>query len=159
LQFQAVLDQVFPAYKGVFGAMYSGVSLRFLSEFPTSYSVLQTDENTLKAKMKELLSSKRGRSEDWINQRIQRLLDAAKQNPFQQTMYASHLINLKVLITLILQYQEHLTELEQNIDALAEEIEEYELIQSIPGIGHKIAATILSEIGEVDRFDHPKKLV
>ncbi|MCC3261836.1 transposase, partial [Paenibacillus polymyxa] len=159
LQFQAVLDQVFPAYKGVFGAMYSGVSLRFLSEFPSSYSVLHTDENTLKAKMKELLSSKRGRSEDWINQRIQRLLDAAKQNPFQQTMYASHLINLKVLITLILQYQEHLTELEQNIDALAEEIEEYELIQSIPGIGHKIAATILSEIGEVDRFDHPKKLV
>ncbi|MDY8026370.1 IS110 family transposase, partial [Paenibacillus polymyxa] len=94
---------------------------------------------TLKAKMKELLSSKRGRSEDWINQRIQRLLDAAIQNPFQQTMYASHLINLKVLITLILQYQEHLTELKQNIDALAEEIEEYELIQSIPGIGHKIA--------------------
>ena len=139
--------------------MYSGISLRFLSEFPTSYSVLQTDENTLKAKMKELLSSKWGRSEDWFNQRVQRLLDAAKQNPFQQTMYASHLINLKVLITLILQYQEHLTELERNIDALAEEIEEYELIQSIPGIGHKIAATILSEIGEIDRFNHPKKLV
>jgi len=39
LQFQAVLDQVFPAYKGVFGSMYSGISLRFLSEFPTSYSV------------------------------------------------------------------------------------------------------------------------
>ncbi|RFT91099.1 IS110 family transposase, partial [Paenibacillus jamilae] len=75
---------------------YSRISLRFLSKFPTSYSVLQTDEITLKAKMKELLSSKRGRSEDWINQRIQRLLDAAKQNPFQQTMYASHLINLKV---------------------------------------------------------------
>jgi len=159
LQFQAVLDQVFPAYKGVFGSMYSGISLRFLNEFPTSYSVLQTDEDSLKAKMKELLSSKRGRSEDWINQRVQRLLDAAKQNPFQQTMYASHLINLKVLITLILQYQEHLTGLEQNIDALAEEIEEFDLIQSIPGIGHKIAATILSEIGEVDRFDHPKKLV
>lgn len=62
LQFQAVLDQVFPSYKGVFGAMYSGVSLRFLSEFPTSHSVLQTDEDALRAKMKELLSSKRGRS-------------------------------------------------------------------------------------------------
>ena len=159
LQFQAVLDQVFPSYKGVFGAMYSDISLRLLSEFPTSYSVLQVDKKILKAKMKELLSSKRGRSEDWINQRIQRLLDAAEQNPFQQTMYASHLINLKLLISLILQYQEHLAGLEQNIDALAEEIEEYELIQSIPGIGHKIAATILSEIGEIDRFDHPKKLV
>jgi transposase len=159
LQFQAVLDQVFPAYKGVFGAMYSNVSLRFLNEFPTSYSVLQTDEDMLKAKIKELLSSKRGRSDDWISVRVQRLLDAAKENPFQQTMYSSHLINLKILITLILQYQEHLAELEQNIDALAKEIEDYDLIQSIPGIGPKIAATILSEIGEVDRFDHPKKLV
>lgn len=53
-------------------------------------------------------------------------------------MYSSHLINLRVLIALILQYQEHLAELEQNIDALAEEIEEYDLIQSIPGIGHKL---------------------
>lgn len=32
-------------------------------------------------------------------------------------------------------------------------------IKSIPGIGEKIAATIISEIGEIDRFDHPKKLV
>ena len=159
LQFQAVLDQVFPAYKGVFGAMYSSISLLFLNEFPTSYLVLQTGEEMLKSKIKELLSSRRGRSEDWICVRVQRLLDAAKQNPFQQTMYSSHLVNLRVLIALILQYQEHLAGLEENIDALAEEIEEYDLIQSIPGIGHKIAATILSEIGEVDRFDHPKKLV
>ncbi|WP_235209125.1 IS110 family transposase [Paenibacillus polymyxa] len=85
LQLQAVLDQVFPAYKGVFVAMYSGVSLRFLSEFPTSYSVLQTDEETLKAKIKDMLSTKRGRSKDWINERVKRLLDAAKQNPFEQT--------------------------------------------------------------------------
>ncbi len=159
LQFQSVLDQVFPAYKGVFGAMYSSVSLRLLYEFPTSYSVLQTDEEMLKSKIESLLSSKRGRSENWIYERVQRLLEAAKQNPFQQTVYASHLINFKILITIILQYQEHLAELEQNIDALAKEIEEYDLIQSIPGIGHKIAATILSEVGEVDRFDHPKKLV
>ncbi len=159
LQFQAVLDQVFPAYKGVFGAMYSNVSLRFLHEFPTSSSVLEVSEEKLKMTINALLSSKRGRSEKWINERVQRLMEAAKQNPFQQTMYESHLINLKILISLILQYQEHLTELEQTIDALATEIEEYDLIQSIPGIGPKIAATILAEIGEVDRFDHPKKLV
>lgn len=33
------------------------------------------------------------------------------------------------------------------------------IIQSIPGIGEKIAATIISEIGEIERFNHPKKLV
>ncbi|MCU6797402.1 IS110 family transposase [Paenibacillus sp. WQ 127069] len=105
LQFQAVLDQVFPAYKGVFGAMYSGVSLRFLKSFPTSYSILQTDKETLNAKIKELFSSRRGRSEEWINERVTRLLEAAKQNPFEQTIYSSHLINLNILITLILQYR------------------------------------------------------
>ncbi len=30
---------------------------------------------------------------------------------------------------------------------------------SIPGIGEKIAATIISEIGEIDRFNDPKKLI
>jgi len=42
---------------------------------------------------------------------------------------------------------------------MANELEEYKVVQSIPGIGEKIAATISSEVGEIDRFSHPKKLV
>ncbi|MDM5358196.1 transposase [Peribacillus sp. ACCC06369] len=42
--------------------------------------------------------------------------------------------------------------------ALANEMEEYKISQSIPGIGEKIAAMIISEIGEIDRFNHPKNL-
>ena len=38
-----------------------------------------------------------------------------------------------------------------------EDIEEYYILQSIPGIGEKIAATIISEIGEIDRFNSAKK--
>lgn len=62
-------------------------------------------------------------------------------------------------INMILQYKEHLSKLESEIDAIAKEIEEYNIIKSIPGIGEKIAATIFSEIGEIDRFTDPKKLV
>ena len=36
LQFQAILDQVFPEYRGVFGDLYSEVSLLTIQEFPTS---------------------------------------------------------------------------------------------------------------------------
>ena len=64
-----------------------------------------------------------------------------------------------MFIQMLLQYQEHLSILEEQIDTLAKDIEEYKIIQSIPGIGEKIAATILSEIGEIERFNHPKKLV
>ncbi|MDQ0272170.1 transposase [Cytobacillus purgationiresistens] len=42
---------------------------------------------------------------------------------------------------------------------MAKSVEEYTIIQSIPGIGGKIAATIVSEIVEIDRFTNPKKLV
>jgi transposase len=62
-------------------------------------------------------------------------------------------------IELLFHYQGHLSDLEDRIVALANELEEYKIIQSIPGIGEKIAATIISEIGEIDRFNHPKKLV
>ncbi|WP_152966832.1 IS110 family transposase, partial [Sporosarcina globispora] len=62
-------------------------------------------------------------------------------------------------IKMLLEYQRHLSKLEAEIDALAKEMEEYQIIQSIPGIGEKIAATIISEIGEIERFSHPKKLV
>ena len=64
-----------------------------------------------------------------------------------------------MFIQLLLQYQRHLSKLLKEIDALAEEFDEYKIIQSIPGIGGKIAATILSEIGDIDQFNHPKKLV
>ncbi len=62
-------------------------------------------------------------------------------------------------INIILQYKEHLSKLESEIDALAKEVEEYKIIKSIPGIGEKVPATIISEIGEIDRFTDPKKLV
>jgi transposase len=63
-------------------------------------------------------------------------------NPFQNNLYESLIFNLKMLINIVLQYEEHLSKLAVEIDALAKEIEEYKIIQSIPGIGEKIAATI-----------------
>ncbi|WP_054024920.1 IS110 family transposase [Bacillus sp. FJAT-28004] len=156
LQFQAVLDQVFPEYRGVFGDLYSKVSLRFLALHPTSSAVLTKSLNGITATIQSLS----GRSNSaWVLERALKLTAAAERNPFKETAFSSHLISLELLINLLLQYQEHLTNLDQSIDALAAELHEYELIQSIPGIGTRIAATILAEVGEIDRFDHAKKLV
>ncbi|RED51120.1 transposase IS116/IS110/IS902 family protein [Cohnella lupini] len=98
------------------------------------------------------------RSDRWVSDKATRIISAAANNPFQIVSYSGHLISLAMFIELLLQYQEHLSHLQSQIDAL-EEVEGYQIIQSIPGIGGKIAATILSEIGEVHRFNHAKKLV
>lgn len=157
LQFQAVLDQVFPEYHGVFGDLYSKVSLRFLAQYPTSQSVLALSEENVTANIKSLVGHVA--SNRWSLERAQKLMAAAERNPFRETAFPSHLISLELFINLLLQYQEHLTKLDKSIETLAEELMEYDLIQSIPGIGTKIAATILAEVGEIDRFDHAKKLV
>ncbi|QQE79728.1 transposase [Alicyclobacillus sp. SO9] len=59
LQFHAVLDQVFPEYRGVFGDLFSKVSLRTLSAFPTPDSVLATAETDLADRIKQLIDSNR----------------------------------------------------------------------------------------------------
>ena len=58
LQFQAVLDQVFPEYCGVFGSLYSDVSLLTLQAFPTSEEVLEADKETIANKIKELCKNR-----------------------------------------------------------------------------------------------------
>jgi transposase len=156
LQFQAVLDQVFPEFKGVFGDLYSKVSLKTLLEFPTSKTVLCLSESKLAQRISCLCMN---RSEQRAVEKAHLLMAAALRNPFRDAAYQSHLISLELYIHLLLQYKEHLSKLKKQIDALANELEEYKIILSIPGIGEKIAATIISEIGGIDRFNHPKKLV
>jgi transposase len=115
--------------------------------------VLQAGECNLADKIAGLCLT---RSEQLAQERAKKLIEAAQRNPFKSTLYKSHLISLEMYIQMLLQYQEYLAKLDDQIDALAGEIEEYKIIQSIPGIGEKIAATIFSEIGEIERFNHPK---
>jgi transposase len=156
LQFQAVLDQVFPEYRGVFGDLYSIVSLLTIVEFPSSEEILANDVDFISNKIHSLCKS---RSERWAKEKAKDLISAAKKNPFTSTMYQSHIMSIGMYVDMLLQYKEHLSKLEAEIDALAQEIEEYQIIKSVPGIGEKIAATIISEIGEIERFNNPKKLV
>ena len=156
LQFQAVLDQVFPEYNGVFGDLYAEISLKTLQAYPTSESVKKAGIDEI---AKFIDTHCKARSFNWALERSKKLAEAAERNPFQSTLYQSLLISLNMYIDLLQAYHLQLSTLEREIDELAAQLEEYELLQSIPGIGEKIAATIISEIGEIDRFNHPKKLV
>ncbi|MFS0892594.1 transposase, partial [Peribacillus frigoritolerans] len=156
LQFHTILDQLFPEYRKVFGDLFSKVSLLMLKEYPTSEAVLKAGESKLAESVMEFCTSRSG---EWAWEKAKKIMDSASRNPFQKNVYESHVINLRMYIELLFHYQGHLSDLEDRIVALANELEEYKIIQSIPGIGEKIAATIISEIGEIDRFNHPKKLV
>ncbi|MYL38367.1 IS110 family transposase [Halobacillus litoralis] len=156
LQFQTVLDQVFPEYKTVFGSLYSPTSLQTLLHYQTPQGVR---EDTKEKIAEVILQQGVKRSYGWALDKAHQLKEAAGRDPFKRNLYSSHVVSLTMFIQLLLQYQRHLSKLLKEIDALAEEFDEYKIIRSIPGIGGKIAATILSEIGDIDQFNHPKKLV
>lgn len=156
LQFQAVLDQIFPEYKGVFGDLYAAISIKTLQAYPTSELVKEAGVEEI---AQFIDTHCKARSFNWALERSEKLIGAAERNPFQSTLYQSLLVSLNMYIDLLQVYHQQLSTLEREIDELAAQLEEYELLQSIPGIGEKIAATIISEIGEIDRFNHPKKLV
>jgi transposase len=135
---------------------FSPLALRLLYAYPTSQEVLQIDSNTLAREMYELGGK---RSYSWCFEKAERLRKAAMRNPFKEILYKSHLISLRMYINMLLQHKKSLLVLESEIDKLAKEFEEYNIIRSIPGIGAKITATLISEIGEVKQFSNPKKLV
>ncbi len=155
LQFQAVLDQIFPHYVGAFGNLFSNASLTILLAYPTPQSVMEVGIEPIM----RLIQEKAKRSESWAKEKAQKIISAAQCSPNSRVIYDSHFITLHMLISLLLELQEHLSHLEQEIDTLAQERKEYDLLRSVPGIGDKIAATILSEIGGIERFDHAKKLI
>lgn len=136
--------------------MYSKVTLHLLLEFPTAEVVLAVSERELAKRIEILCPNCSAR---WAIDRASKIIEAATRNPFRKTRLESLLFSLGMYVKMILQYQEYLSALEKQIDALTEKIEECKIIQSIPGIGERISATIISEIGEIDRFNHPKKLV
>src|SRR5690625_1581855 len=89
------------------------------------------------------------RSHAWFLDKARQLKEATRCNPFQYQISQGQLIGLRMYIQMLFQYQEHLSKLLKEISTLARSFEDYGLIQFIPGIGDKIAAIILSEIGDI----------
>ncbi|ASA20258.1 hypothetical protein B9T62_05245 [Paenibacillus donghaensis] len=98
LQFQAVLDQVFPEYKGMFGDLHSSVSLNTLLAFPTSDAVLKAGKTKVAEKIACLCMR---RSESWARSKAEALLAAAERNPFRKAPFHSHLMSHEIYVSIL----------------------------------------------------------
>lgn len=154
-QFHATLDQVFPQYAGVFGRLFSEISLNLLSKYPTPQAILAAGLQSIR---KEIDPKKARRSMEWADGKANEIMVAAQNSPLTDVC-AGRISNLNRWIQSVAHYQKMLSELEKEINNVASQLSEYNLLLSIPGIGKKIAATLLSEIGEIGLFKKPKHLV
>ena len=150
LNARALLEQVFPAYVGLFVDLFSVTSLR----------VLQRCLEGNMGGIGNLITEAAGKShaKRWIQEKTQhlhKLLSAWGEQPKSDSQTKA----LAGMVPLLLGFAEQLHELEKQMLHLAEALPEVALVKSIPGIGDKLAAAIVAEIGDAGQFQDAKQLV
>lgn len=146
-----VLDQTFPEYHTVFSDIFGKTSSEILMEYTTpsdfeNVSIDQLTELMEKASRKRIGENK-----------AKQLLQIASQSFGVRFCKDAFSFQLKMLLEQIKFIEEQIKHCEHQMGEYLVELDTP--ITTIPGIGPILGATILSEIGNIHRFDKPAKLV
>lgn len=152
---RAAIDLLFPRFDQVFPDKFSATALALLKAYPsTQHLDKATDEELV-----ELICSTSRRSAEWARQKVLSLREVAREAPGIRFGRNGLLIALQSNLTIIETIQEQLAEIEKAIVEVAEPLEGYHHLMSMPGMGPVSAATILGEIGDVCWFKSARQLV
>lgn len=146
-----VLDQVFPEYQSIFSDIFGKTSKEILLQFSSPIDFESVSSQTL-AELLEKLSRKQVGSA-----KAEQLKDAASCSFGVTFAKTSFTFQLKALIEQIAFIEKQVKETETEIAGIMEKLESP--ITTITGIGNITGAAIISEIGDISKFDSPRKLV
>ncbi len=147
----AMMDRVFPEYQDFFSDMFGKTSVQVMKECTSPEQILEISTENL---TEILRKASHGRFKESKAKELKELAS----NSFA-TMLSSDMISL-----LIRQMLEQIDLLEKQISdieqIIAVQFAEFNTkIDTIPGVGTTLGATILSEIGDISRFEKPKQLI
>ena len=147
----AVLDQIFPEYASTFSNVFGQTSKELLKSLalPSDY------ENLSATKIEEVLSNITFKKK--AAQTIETLSEKANRSFGISFCKDSFAFQLKLIIEQICFIEEQIASVELEIEQLMSKLGTN--IKTIPGVGNVIGAVILGEIGDIERFDNPSKLV
>nr|CDL66521.1 unnamed protein product [uncultured bacterium] len=146
----ALLDRVFPEYETQFETIFCKSSLAVLTKYPTPQKLA----NAHLSKLTEILrTSSNGHFGEWKAREMRELARNSFGVEDCEGVYATLIL---VLLEQIRTLQEKCSMLETQIEGLLQQFPT--MLTTIPGIGPILAATILSEIGDISRFSSADKL-
>lgn len=146
-----VLDQVFPEYQSIFSNIFGKTSKEILLQFSSPSDFESVSADTL-AKLLAELSRKK------ISTAKANKLKSIASNSFGISFCKdSFTFQLKTLIDQMIFIEKQVKDTEAEISRLMEKLNSP--ITTITGIANVTGATILSEIGDISKFDSPRKLV
>ena len=143
----ALLDQVFPEYDKLFSDTFGSTSKELLLKYPTP-------EDMLSISTRKLTKASHGRFGESKAKEIRTVAADSFGVGFAKNAFS---FQIRQLIEQLMFLENQIEELEEQISYLLHQTNE--VITTIPGIGDILGAIILSEIGDIQRFDAPGKLV
>lgn len=147
----ALLDRIFPEYESLFDSIFGKASVAVLRKYPTPQKL----KNAHLEKLTEILwESSGGRFGEW---KARQLKEAAYSSFGIEDSCGVYSALLGMFLEQILSLTEQADLIEKQIASLLKEFNSQ--LTSIPGVGTVLAATILSEIGDISRFSSADKLL
>lgn len=147
----ALLDRIFPEYETLFDPIFGKASVAVLRKYPTPQKL----KNAHLEKLTELLwESSGGHFGEW---KARQLKEAAYSSFGIEDSCGVYSALLGMFLEQILSLTEQADLIEKQIALLLKEFDSQ--LTSIPGVGTVLAATILSEIGDISRFSSANKLL
>ena len=147
----AVLDQVFPEYEKLFSNTFGESSKAFLKTYGTPEQCIEANTKSLAALLKK--ASKGHHS----TAKAQELKTAARSSCGLDLATDTFAFQIRILIEQIEYSESQIDKIDQKIKIQLEKLNS--VILTIPGVGPATGAIILGEIGDINRFANPKKLV
>lgn len=158
----ADLRVIFPNYNTVFSDSTSNTSLELLSNYPTPKSVMDAPKQDVMT----ILLEKSKKSVTWSEKIYSKLITIAEEAKIIGVPLSGLAIKISSSLAVIKAFKSQIDNLLNEINTLIESSEfpesikeNIELINSIPGIGHLTAITLIAEIGDINGFIKPKHLV
>ena len=155
VSFRAQLDVVFPGYDALYDDLYGPVALAVIEKYPHPEMLQKKKINTVSKVIQSKTCHRQAVSDTMADKAIE----------YSKTIYSGcdkDDIEVLILQRLIKKLKEDMAEAERTIGEmikLAQELPDFSIIKSIPGIGDNLAARIIAELGDMTRFKKKNELV
>ena len=153
--FRAQLDIVFPGYDTLYDDLYGPVALAVIEKYPHPEMLQKKKINTVSKVIQSKTCHRQAVSDTMADRAIE----------YSKTIYSGcdkNDIEVLILQRFIKKLNEDMAEAERTIGEmikLAQELPNFNIIKSIPGIGDNLAARIIAELGDMTRFKKKNELV
>ena len=153
--FRAQLDIVFPGYDTLYDDLYGPVALAVIEKYPHPEMLQKKKINTVSKVIQSKTCHRQAVSDTMADKAIE----------YSKTIYSGcdkDDIEVLILQRLIKKLKEDMAEAERTIGEmikLAQELPDFSIIKSIPGIGDNLDARIIAELGDMTRFKKKNELV